>query len=79
MKSKTLHICAKCSDLCSASIYDETGKCLGERDGYVPDFMPGDHYGDYVILEIDLVSGKILNWSTPTQAQIDEAFSSEDE
>jgi len=29
----------------------------------VPGFMPGDHYGDYVMLEIDLATGRIVDWA----------------
>ena len=42
-------------------------------DGYVPDFFPGDHGGDYMELDIELATGKILNWTPPTAEQI-EAF-----
>jgi hypothetical protein len=24
--------------------------------------MPGDHYGDYLMLDIDPYTGKIVNW-----------------
>lgn len=30
---------------------------------YVPGFMPGDHYGDYIILNIG-AGGEIANWKT---------------
>jgi hypothetical protein len=33
---------------------------------------PGDHFGDYIMLEIELATGKILNWKPPTQDQLDE-------
>lgn len=36
---------------------------------YVPDFLPGDHYGDYIIFKVD-AEGKIQNWNTN---QIDDA------
>lgn len=36
---------------------------------YVPDFLPGDHYGDYIIFKVD-EEGKIQNWNTN---QIDDA------
>jgi len=32
----------------------------------VPQFMPGKHCGKYLILEIDINNGKILNWQVPT-------------
>jgi hypothetical protein len=46
----TIHINAKCSDLCFYSRLDNDGKTIAEHDGYVPKWMPGEHYGDYVEL-----------------------------
>jgi hypothetical protein len=75
MKAKILTISAKCSDLCYASIQDAAGNQLGEdHDGYVPGWMPGDHYGGYVMLDIDLETGKIVDWKKPTEAQLNETF-----
>ena len=69
-KGLVLDICAKCSDLFSADLLKD-GKIVKEYSGYVPSFMPGQHYGDYVQLEIDMETGQILNWKKPTKAQID--------
>jgi hypothetical protein len=76
-KGKVLSICAKCSDRFAAQL-TENGKLLKDYDGYVPDFMPGQHYGDYVELDIDIETGLILNWKKPTKAQIDKFISSKD-
>ena len=70
VQAKTLKIHAKCSDMCAAEILDQDGQSIHEHDGYVPHFMPGDHYGDYIILDIDLDSGQILNWKKPTASSI---------
>jgi len=70
---KVISISAKCSDLFFASL-TENGKVLGEYDGYVPDLMPGEHFGDYVKLKIDVSTGRILNWKKPSQIQLDETF-----
>jgi len=70
--AKVVKIHAKCSDMCSAELVDGEGNTIKDHDGYVPSFMPGKHYGDYVILDIDLESGKILNWSAPTRAALEE-------
>ena len=60
-----IKISAKCSDLFSASLFNENGRQIGkEYQGYVPKFFPGEHYGDYIMLEIDTETGKILNWAT---------------
>ena len=60
-KPTTISITAKCSDAFSARLDD--GR---EYDGYVPDFFPGEHYGDYVELTIELATGRITNWKVPT-------------
>ena len=57
-----ISICAKCSDLFWMRAVDEHGALLIEHEGYVPGFMPGEHYGDYVELDIDPKTGQILNW-----------------
>ena len=67
-----LSVVAKCSDMFSATLTDINGKVLKEHDGYVPGFMPGEHYGDYVEIDIDMVSGEILNWKKPSQKAIKE-------
>jgi hypothetical protein len=70
-KGMTLSICGKTSDLCSATLTDADGKVLKEKDGYVPEMMPGEHYGDYIIIDIDIETGKILNWKKPSKKAID--------
>jgi len=65
---RIMEISAKCSDMFNA---DFDGK---DYDGYVPDFFPGEHYGDYVRLKIDIDTGTIVDWKTPTQSELDEMF-----
>lgn len=72
MKAKTISISAKCSDLCSATLLDKDGTVLHEADGYVPGFFPDQHYGDYVMLDIDLATGQITNWKAPNAKAIAE-------
>jgi hypothetical protein len=67
-KQRVIEMTAKCSDMFSALCY-ESGNKVGEYDGYVPDFFPGEHYGDYVILYIDADTGTIINWRKPTKAE----------
>lgn len=71
---EVISICAKCSDLFHAIAKDSAGKVVGEYSGYVPGLMPGEHYGDYVALDIDIATGRILNWKKPTQAALKEVF-----
>ena len=59
----------KTSDQCLIKF--ETGK--GEfisYEGYVPDFFPGDHYGDYV--ELSISSAGVVEELAVTDAEIDE-------
>ena len=71
----TVTISAKCSDLCYVELKDAKGTVIAEHDGYVPDFMPGEHYGDYVMLDIDLATGRILNWKKPTAKSLEQPTS----
>lgn len=41
-------------------------------EGYVPDFFPGKHYGDYIMLDIN-TDGHIPHW-TVTDEQIEHAL-----
>ena len=73
VNAKTLKIHLKVSDRFSASLVSSIGTEIHDQeDGYVPDFMPGDHYGDYVILDIDIDSGQITNWKAPSAEQVQE-------
>lgn len=76
IQAKELRLHLKVSDMFTASIHDEKGAHLGgQDDGYVPDFMPGAHYGDYVILNIDVDTGHITNWKVPSAAQLERFIS----
>lgn len=71
VQAKTLSIYCKVCDNFTASLLDQDGETIHDQeDGYVPGFMPGEHYGDYLILEIDLDSGKVMNWKPPTTEAI---------
>lgn len=65
---RILHICAKCSDMFSANL-SENGE-IKTYDGYVPNFFPEEHYGDYVELKIDIDTGMILNWKKPNEKDL---------
>jgi hypothetical protein len=71
---RIISISAKCSDSFYANLSINKKQIGGEYDGYVPDFFPGDHYGDYVQLEIDVDSGTIVNWKTPTNEELNRVF-----
>jgi hypothetical protein len=79
-KAHTIEISGKTADLFTMELRDSEGRILGEYGpNYVPDFFPGEHFGDYIKLNIELATGKILNWKPPTQDQLDECFSEEEE
>ena len=78
--AKTIKIHLKVSDRFSYEIADAQGAVLHQQeDGYVPDFMPGEHYGDYVILDIDIDTGVITNWKKLTASDIEAAIKPEDD
>jgi hypothetical protein len=69
-----ISVCAKCSDLFTANLCDAEGQVTGEYAGYVPNFFPGQHWGDYVMLDIELTTGRILNWKPPLLAEVEALF-----
>lgn len=42
-------------------------------------FFPGDHYVDYLILDIDLDSGQIINWQAPTAESVENMLNESDD
>ena len=70
----TIQLCIKCSDRFTANLVDDTGKKIGDYEGYVPDWMPEEHYGDYVMLDIDTITGQIKNWKNPSANTIRKTF-----
>ena len=75
---KTLKIHCKVSDRFSYSLEDISGNQLFDQcDDYVPDIMPGEHYGDYIILDIDIDTGQITNWVKPDAERIEQIVKAE--
>ena len=48
MEPKIIRLSAKCVDSFNATLLDSDSKIMGQYSGYVPKFMPGNHYGDYI-------------------------------
>ena len=67
--AKILKLHLKVRDEFYATLQGADGEVLGEYEGYVK-LMPGDHYGDYVYLDIDLETGQITNWKQPTPEEV---------
>lgn len=76
---KSVKVTAKVRDSGTYEYKGTDGQEMYENDGYVPDFFPEDHFGDYLELEIDLESGQILNWKKPTAEQLQAAIEGEDD
>ena len=73
VQAKELRIYCKVCDNFTASLHDQDGQKIHvQEDGYVPAFMPGKHFGDYVILNIDIATGMVTNWEKPTSEDIQE-------
>lgn len=77
VNAKTLRIHMKVRDQFEAELKDADGEVLKEYEGYVPDFMPEQHYGDYLILDIDIDTGQITNWEKPSPEQVEEFINKE--
>jgi len=71
VEATTVEIYAKVSDRGFYTLKDQNDNAIYEHDGYVPKWIPGD-YGDYISLKIDLETGQILNWKTPTVAELED-------
>lgn len=78
--AKILSIHMKVCDEFCAEVISSDGSILGSVENvYVPDFMPNgktgetgcSHYGDYLILDIDMDTGLVTNWKTPKADQIE--------
>lgn len=73
VQAKELRIHCKVCDNFTASLHDEAGtEICNQEDGYVPGFMPGKHYGDYLILNIDIETGQITNWNEANLKELPE-------
>ncbi len=77
VNAKILSIHMKCRDTFECRILDQGGETIKDYEGYVPDFMPGEHYGDSLILAIDLDTGQVTNWTKPTADQIERFIKSD--
>lgn len=68
---RALSISCKVRDECHLEFIQENGYIESYR-GYVPDFFPDEHWGDYIILQIT-DKGKVKGWQ-PTDKQIYEVL-----
>lgn len=72
-KPTIMRINLKVSDQFFATL-EQDGAEIGTYNGYVPTFMPGEHWGDYVELDIDVATGRIVNWNVPNATELKKTF-----
>jgi hypothetical protein len=73
INAKVLKLYLNVCDDCQFTIETDKGEEIydNEKIGYVPDFFPGDHYGDFIIFDIDIDTGQIINWEKPTSEELE--------
>lgn len=76
---KKLSLQIKVTDRFYADLIDEQGEVVGNIELDVPNFFPGDHYGEYLYLDIDIETGQITNWNKPTAKQIEAIINGDNE
>lgn len=59
MFEQRIKVNAKCSDMITVRLHDETSGRELVLEGEVPEFLGG---GDYVRISIDLETGQIMDW-----------------
>lgn len=79
VEAKFIDIHVKACDRGVYTLLDDTGAKLGEQDGYVPGFFPGEHYGDYLMLRVDVDTGQIVNWKKPSAEDLNKLIGNTDE
>lgn len=63
---KTVSVHVKVCDSGNYDFKDVDGKIFVSKNDYVPSLFPGEHFGDYLILDIDIETGLIINWKKPS-------------
>lgn len=79
VNAKVMKLHIKVCNRFEGDLVDKDGDVLKSYEGYVPGFFPGQHYGDYLILDIDIDTGVILNWVTPEAEEIEQFVKGEEE
>lgn len=73
INAKTFQIYIKVCDQFGGALVDSDGATIKEFENiYVPNWFPGNHYGDYLILDIDIDTGMITNWKAPNAGDIED-------
>lgn len=77
---KRIKTCIKVCDRFTAEVIGSDGEVIRSiEDEYVPDCFPGQHYGDYLELDIDIETGQILNWKPPMDVELEQLLGEREE
>lgn len=77
---KRIKTCIKICDRFTAELIGANGETIRSiEDEYVPDCFPGQHYGDYLELDIDIETGQILNWKPPIESELEQLVNGDEE
>jgi hypothetical protein len=71
VEASVIQVHAKVSDRGAYTLQDENGNEIAMDDGYVPGFFPYGG-GDYLVLDIELKTGLIKNWTPPRADQLED-------
>jgi hypothetical protein len=74
VEAKFIDIHIKVCDSGTYTLVSADEKEIADRSDYVPGFFPGEHYGDYLMLKVDLETGQIVNWKKPDPIEVAKAF-----
>lgn len=79
MKAKTLKLRCNVFEEFNAELVDEEGRLVSEvEDEHIPPWFPSDEYDMAITLEIDIATGRIVNWTPPTAEQLNKTFDIDD-
>jgi hypothetical protein len=70
--ARLLTIVGKVDDRCNARLEGDGER--KEHEGYVPRIEGIGNGGDYIRLVIDIDTGKIVGWKTPSKLTLDDVF-----
>lgn len=73
MRAKTINIKVYCPDRVNFEINDSYGNILANGEQTFPEWFIDDN-GSELELIIDLDTGVILNWVTPTEVEIEDTI-----
>ena len=73
-----MFVYGKCSDLGNITVEDDEGNIIIDHEGYTPDDI-GIGGGDDIEFEVDIATGRILNWDAAAVIKGLQAIEQDDE